>query len=144
MAWSTLTIDDVALSAPEKAALDAIDASQRVDIVDDEIASARGKIQAGGNLLGPDGTLPDMLFGEVISIIRWRWLITFPKLDRLQTKERQKEAEDAEEIFRQIMRREIKVEVPTTPAPLTPGPIGQVQVASRNRRQFKRRQLRGL
>lgn len=118
--WSTLTIDEIALSVPEKAALDAIDASQRTGIVDQEIAAARGKILAGGFPLGADGTVPDQVIPDLAAIIRWRWLTTFPHLQNLQTKEREKQFTDAQEAFDQISRGKVRIESPVAGAnPLT-------------------------
>lgn len=78
------------------------------------IAAARGAIRAGGNSVSQtSGTVPDQVRNEVISIARWKWLVSFPAMKPLQTDVRKAEAESAQARLDKIADGKPKVEVPT-------------------------------
>ena len=112
MPWSTITVEKIEVSSQERAALVAVNSSDLGDILDRVVAGARGKILAGGNQVGPAGTVPDQIIEEVMAIVRWKWLTSFPQLVKLQTKEREKQHDDAVALLKDIARREEKVELP--------------------------------
>jgi len=93
MSWKTVTAEDVLseFTPQEQAALKAIQGAtdQLPSIVARVVAAARGAIRAGGYELGAEGTIPDQIESDVVAIARWRWLIAFSQLQRLQTNERQ-------------------------------------------------------
>jgi len=93
MAWKTITAEDVLseFTPQEQATLKGIQGAteQLPGIVGRVINAARGAIRAGGYALGDEGTAPEQFESDVVAIARWRWLIAFPQLQRLQTPERQ-------------------------------------------------------
>ena len=145
--WSTPSKDDALISPQEKASLSAIagaaDALQR--ILDQEIAAARGAILAGGGRVDQDGTVPDQIIPDLLAIAAWRYLNSYPALKSLQTAERKRLYQDARALMKQISRSEVRVELPAIGQALdTPTPVGQIQLASKSRREFTREKLRGL
>ena len=83
---------------------------------------------------------------EVIDIARWRWLISFPTQKAMQTKERSEAFKEARVALKEIARggkEAPKIEIPTAPITITGAQI-PAQVASRQKREFTRRKMRGL
>lgn len=154
MSWNPIAIQDVLdeFTPQEQAALQNIQGSSLVfaRILAKAVGSARGKIAAGGNQLDEDGTIPDQMRSEVIDITRWRWLISFPTLKALQTKERKDAYDEAMSALREISKKnsDIKVELPNAAtAQNNPSPvnsIAQVSGSGKCGRQFTRERTKGL
>ena len=108
MDWITPSTDDVLseLMPQEQATLASIQgATDRLSqILPRIIAEVRGHIAAGNYELGPDGTIPDALQEAAIALARWRWLVGFPQLAKLQTKEREQAYKDADEHIDRIAK----------------------------------------
>lgn len=134
MAWRAITIDNVRLTPVEKAKLQSIEAPNDVgaEILQTVVGEFIGAIQAGGNQVVTDGTIPDVVRPHVINRTRWLWLLEIPTVsEAIQSKER-KAANDAAEKFRdQIATGHPKIEPPPAPsqaAPLTTMPsVGDAQ-----------------
>src|SRR5271165_4890057 len=81
--WITFTHQDVLnnLTPVETAALQSVQGA--VDGLTAQVAKAtttlRGKCKAGGNQLGPDGTIPASLLADAVALATWLWLSSFPK-----------------------------------------------------------------
>jgi len=114
--WITVTEESVRdeFTPQEQAALTAIQgAAERLPgIVERAVAAARGAIRAGGYALGEEGTLPDELLGDVIALARWRWLLSFPQMQRLQTAERQAAHDRAQARLEAVARQRLGVQPP--------------------------------
>lgn len=117
MAWSGLTDQEVLdeFTPQEKATLNAIQGSTATlaRIVGRAIGETRGAVQGGGYPLGESGTVPDALRSDVIALARWRWLISFPSLKALQTKERKDAYDDAREKLEKVSQQKFSIESPT-------------------------------
>lgn len=121
MPWSPITTAEVLqeFTPAEQAALEAIQASTSVlaAILDRTIAATRGNVRAGNYLLDDDATaVPDQLRSEVIAITRWRWLISLPAADGLQTEARKSAYEEALRKLDKVAAQEFNIEPPTTEA----------------------------
>lgn len=120
MAWSEINTDDVLseFNDTEKDKLQELQAdTQRLTaILGRTVAAFRGAIAGGGSPVGEDGTLPDQVIPDVIAIARWRWLLSIPKSETLQSEERQKLNDTGEERLQKIESGELKVERPAGPA----------------------------
>ena len=116
MGWKTITAEDVLseFTPQEQAALAGIDGAneQLAGIVARAINAARGAIRAGGYALGEDGTVPDQFEADLVAIARWRWLIAFPQLQRLQTPERQAASDRGLARLDAVARQQLNVEPP--------------------------------
>lgn len=119
--WNTPTTDDVLeeFTPQESAALNSLQGGnkQLVGILEKTIASARGSINAGGNDLDVDGTIPDQVIPHVIAIARWRWLASFSALKSLQTDVRRDAYRDGLKALDKIAEGHPKVEAPANPQP---------------------------
>ena len=124
MPWSTIASTDVLneLTPVEQNTLQSIQggSTNLPAIVTKVIKKIRSMIKAGGNPLDGSSlvTIPDSLVEEAISISRWKWILSFPALKFLATKER-KDANDAAEarlkdIASQDPHRE-RTEMPAVP-----------------------------
>jgi hypothetical protein len=80
----------------------------------------RDAIRAGGYALGSDGTIPSGLEQDCYAFFIWRFLISTPKNEKMQTAERKQAAMDAQDKLKQIAQQKWAVEPPvdsgTTPA----------------------------
>lgn len=81
-------------------------------VLNDVVASARGKIKAGGFQLGPDGTVPDSLRVEVISVALWLWITGTPGNKNLQTDGRKQNYDDAMKTLGKVSCGEQRIELP--------------------------------
>jgi len=117
MSWITLTTNEILseMAPLEVAALQGIQGSDNLlaALLDKAVAEARGAIRAGEYRVGPEGTIPSQIAADVVAIARWRWLISFPQLTRLQTKERKDAFTGARETLKDIARQKLKIEPPT-------------------------------
>ena len=107
------------------------------------VLAVRGSIIAGGNALDTTSpvSIPDQVRSHVIALVRWKWLISFPKLKSMQTDERKAAAKDAEDLFQLIASQNPnrpRIESPTGASPLTAPAIKPA------RRFFKRHDQEGL
>src|SRR5579862_7631761 len=106
MSWNALTDLDVIAEAFNPTEQNSLRALQSADnlaaIVQSVVNSVRGHIIAGGNQLGPDGTIPDQLRPEAVALVRWQWLTSFPQLQKLQTPGRKAESDDAKSVLKEI------------------------------------------
>jgi hypothetical protein len=96
------------------------------------VNAARGNIVAGGNQLGPAGTIPDQLRSEVIAIARWKWLNSFPQIKSMQTAARKDAAKEAQDLLNLVASNKAdrpRVEIPdgSTAIP-TKSPVGAVGI----------------
>lgn len=148
-AWTTVTTQTVMsrFSDAEKSALSALQSApdQITQVLGDVTDSVRGKIKAGGGQVGLDGTIPNSLKLEVISIALWLWITGFSKNEKLQTDGRRKNYEDALAVLKGVSMGKQKVELPDPgETDTTAAPSNAIQLASREPRQFKRNKMRGF
>jgi phage gp36-like protein len=148
-AWNTITTQTIMsrFSDAEKSALSALQSApdQITQVLSDVTDSVRGKIKAGGGQLGPDGTIPNSLKLEVVSLALWLWITGFSKNEKLQTDGRRKNYEDALAVLKDVSTGKQKVELPDPgETDTTAAPSNAIQVASREPRQFKRNKMRGF
>lgn len=151
MSWSTIDASEVLeqFTPQEQVSLQTIQGNSTAlaSILLKAVKSARAYIDAGGNQLDAEGTIPDQFRQEVIDIARWRWLVSFPKLKQLQTDERKDAYTDALKTLRSVSKKnsEYRVELPAAAtAETNPSPVNSIKVVSKSHRQTSRRQLRGL
>jgi hypothetical protein len=136
MSWKIIQSSDVEaeLLPAELQQLNALEGATTLldNILIKTINRVRGQIKAGGNQLDIAGTIPDQLESEVIAIARWRWLISFPELESIQTPARQKAHDDAEAVLKEISsnrperpRVELPAQPDTTAAPTNAVAVGR-------------------
>ena len=116
--WTTLTSDSVIeeFTGTEQQMLIAAQAGDKLpNIIGRTIEEVRGSISGGGYALGADGTIPSGLMSDAIAIARWRWLVAFPSLAKMQTKERQSTFTSALDKLKQISSQNFAPEPPITP-----------------------------
>ena len=116
MGWKTITAEDVLseFTPQEQAVLAGLQGANEAlpGIVGRVINAVRGAIRAGGYALGEDGAIPDQFESDVISMARWRWLVAFPQLQRLQTPERQAAHDQSVARLDTVARQRVSVEPP--------------------------------
>lgn len=117
MSWSTIASDEVLeqFTPGETAVLEKIQGANDSlpKILARVVRAARGCIAAGGNPLDTaSDTIPDQLRSDVIALARWQWLISFPALKSMQTKERNDAATAAQSRLDKIADGSPKVELP--------------------------------
>ena len=122
MSWKIIQSSDVEseLLPGELQQLNALEGATTLldGILVKTINRVRGQIKAGGNQLDVAGTIPDQLESEVIAIARWRWLISFPELEAIQTKARKEAHDNAEALLKEIASNKPgrpRVELPAQP-----------------------------
>lgn len=142
--WSAITTADVLdeFTPQEQATLQNLQSANNTQqavailgrILTREVNAARGSIIAGGGRLDADGFIPDQLRPDVIAIARWRWLISFPQLKVMQTKERNDAYNDARDTLKDVSTGKIKIELPAAAtAENNPAPVNAVDVARKGR-----------
>jgi Protein of unknown function (DUF1320) len=148
MPWNILTSDQVltpgrGLSPNEiafiQSNLGGANAASQVlaNLLADEIASAQGGIIAGGSQQGPVGTIPDQLRPDIITIVIWRLLNSYPALKALQTDFRKAAYQDAREKMDNVANGKIKIELPSAgTAQTNPAPVNAVETVRPGRRVF--------
>lgn len=116
MSWNTLATTDVTeqMTAGEVAALENIQgASTQLQAILTRVTNqAVSQILAGGNPIGPAGTVPDSVAQDVIAITRWRWLSSFPSLKAFKTEDREKEHDKGQAHLSSIAAGKEKTEIP--------------------------------
>ena len=80
------------------------------EILTSAVAQWRGLIEAGGNTLGDPDTVPDSIRPYLVAQARWTLLLKFPSLRQLQTPEREKAKDRAEEIIDKLAAGEFPIE----------------------------------
>jgi hypothetical protein len=123
MSWSAITIDNVRLTPNEKAKLLSIEngATTGADILSSVVAEFIAAIQAGGNQVANDGTIPDLIRPHVINRTRWLWLLELPSaVESIHSKQREAANTAAEKFLEQLATGHPKVEAPPVSAGTTP------------------------
>lgn len=120
MSWSPITPAEVLeeFTPLETATLNSIQgaADNLTGILARVVSAARGAIRAGGNSVSnTPGAIPDQVRGDVVSLARWRWLVSFPQLKSMQTDARKNAAESAQQRLDAIADGKPKVEAPLDP-----------------------------
>ena len=133
MSWNTIAEADVLneFTPVEQVTLAGLQASDSLPgILTNVVNAARGNIVAGGNQLGPAGTIPDQLRSEVIAIARWKWLMAFPQIKSMQTEGRKNAAKEAQDLLNLVASNKAdrpRVEIPDTGTAIaTKSPVGAV------------------
>lgn len=119
MPWTAPTATDALteFNSDEKAQVDALtgDSANLATILARVVAQVRGDIRAGGYPLDADTTkIPDSLHSDCIAIARWKFLISLPKSEELQTDARKLAATDAIAKLKRIADGDYGVEQPAT------------------------------
>lgn len=132
MPWNPITDADVLaeFTTVEQNVLKSISggANQLPGILTSVLNAARGAIIAGGNQVGPVGTIADQVREDVIALARWKWLTSYAALKSMQTEARKQAATDAQERLDKISTGKPKIELPTV-AVATLAPVGAVALA---------------
>ena len=141
MPWTTIAASDVIneLTPVEVTALQSIQGgSTNLGLILTKVVKqVRSQINAGGNQLDQTGlTIPDSLVEDVISMTRWKWILSFPALKFLATPDRKAANEAAETRLRNIASQQPereRIEFPAvtdaTAVPLIQPSIQTVQTA---------------
>jgi hypothetical protein len=147
MPWNAITTADVLseFNGSERSLLESVqaDTTDLQAILDRTIGAARGAVLAGSGKVGATGTIADQLAPMVVAIARWRWLVSIPKSEQMQSAERKKLHDDAEQYLKDVAKGDIKVEFPDV-ALVVSTPENAVQVASVNPRLSTRDKLSGI
>ena len=131
MTWAVLTTEDVLnqFTVAEASAIRSLQGSgsgsgQPFENIDAKVIhvidEVRGYIAAGGYALDETSdprTIPLSLFEDAISIVRWRYLISVPRFQQLQTEERRLAFEEAIKKLLLIAQQKFNI-VPPTPSTL--------------------------
>lgn len=77
-------------------------------------------LKSARNDVADDDTIPDLIRTHVINRTRWLWLCEFPQLRSMQTKEREKLNDSAQEFLTKIIEEQLQVEPPEAAESDTP------------------------
>ena len=137
MSWSAISSVDV-LSEMNSSEADVIknvqNSTTNLDTIVQRVVNAtRASIRVGGGQIDQEGTIPDQLRGEVIAIARWRWLLSLPGVEQLQSKARKEAYEDAIKRIDLAAEGKLKIELPVTPSNQA-GPSLAVSMVRQGRR----------
>jgi hypothetical protein len=139
VSWRSISTNEVLaeFTPQETASLDRIQgvATSLAGILDRAVNSAWDSIRAGGNTAGPAGTIPDQLRSQVITIARWKWLVSFPQLKMLQTDARKQAAKDAEDLLQLISSQ--NPDRPRVVGPDSASPLQSPSFSHGRHREFK-------
>ncbi|HEV2329244.1 MAG TPA: hypothetical protein VGY56_10690 [Verrucomicrobiae bacterium] len=131
MPWNTLATTDVTdqMTQGEVSALENIQgASTQLQAILTRVTNqAISQILAGGNPIGPTGTIPDSVAQDIIAITRWRWLSSFPALRAFKTEDREKENDSAQKHLSSIAAGKERTEIPAN-AQTIQAPVNAVGV----------------
>jgi hypothetical protein len=123
MAWIRATSEDVMseFTPSEQSAIGGMVEDNTIDaIVARTTMEVRDAVSSGGYPLDSDeDSIPGGLVNALISIARWRLLVSAPSFKQLQTEERHDLYKDALEKLNLIAQRKIMPELP--PAEVPPG-----------------------
>lgn len=125
MNWVAITADDFVdegFTPTERTAVsDAAGADKVQDVLDSAIAEWRGVIDAGGfDVDAATNKIPPSCRRHIIAQARWQLLMKLSALKQLQTEERRRTADSAEEVLRDIAAGERSIEDPDETATDTP------------------------
>jgi predicted NBD/HSP70 family sugar kinase len=148
MSWSAITSDEVLqeFNPKEQAAIANIQgaADNLTPILARVVNAARACVIAGGGQIDQAGTIPDQLREDVITIARWRWLISLPQVNEtLQSKNRRDDYDSSMKRLDDVAAGKVKIELPTAPV-IQAAPDNAVQVVTSQTRRFTRDQMEGL
>lgn len=120
MSWSVITETDVLseFNPKEQALIANIQnaADNLAPILQRVVNAARACVVAGGSQVDQPGTIPDQLRMDVISVARWKWLISLPEVNEtLQSKNRKDAHDDAMKRLDDVAAGKIKIELPADP-----------------------------
>lgn len=116
MPWTQLTTTE-ALKGLNQSEVDAYSDAKGQDDFDDNVAQAIARVRvailAGGGAVHPTADyIPDGLHGECIAIARWRFLVSLPRNEELQTPERKELHDDAIDLLAEIEKGNFTIESP--------------------------------
>jgi predicted NBD/HSP70 family sugar kinase len=148
MSWSAITAVEVLqeFNPKEAAQIATIQgaADNLTPILARIVNAARACVIAGGGQVDQAGKIPDQLREDVISIARWRWLISLPEVNEtLQSKNRRDDYDSAMKRMDDVAAGKIKIELPTAPI-VQAAPDNAIEVASSQTRRFTRDQMEGM
>jgi hypothetical protein len=117
MGWNAITEQDVIPDGwAEKQIIDDLNVGDALGgVIENVIGEVRGYVMAGNYPLGPDGTIPDALRSDAIAIARWRFFLTIPKNEQLQSSERKDDFNRAMEKLKLVAQQKFAVEVTIPP-----------------------------
>ena len=148
MPWSTISDAEVLnqFTAAEQAQLNNNQGTggNLAAILAQVVNAARGAILAGGNQLDAAGSIPDQVRPDVIAIARWNWLKSFPQLKAMQTDNRRKAAESAQERLAAITTGQPKIEAPVSPIATTGSLVTMPSTGNPKLREFHRYNEEGI
>jgi hypothetical protein len=140
MPWSTISESDVLSEFNSKEQAQLVSIQGAVDnlpaILGRVVNATRSSILAGGGQLDAAGTIPDQLRSDVISIARWKWLISLPQVNEtLQSKNRKDAHDAAQKRLDDVAAAKLKVEPPSAATVVaTTAPTNAVAVPRAGRR----------
>lgn len=149
LSWDTITTDMVMsrFNDAERNAYQAMQggADPLAVVLADVVATVRGKCLAGGNQLGPNGTSPNSLKIDIMSMAIWLWITGFTKNVKLQTDGREKNYEQAIAALEKVASGTQKVELPDAgTAQVLAAPVNAIEQVSGECRKFTRDRMKGL
>ncbi len=138
MSWSVITESEVLeeFNPKEQALIANIQnaADNLAPILQRVVNAARACVVAGGSQVDQPGTIPDQLRMDVISIARWKWLISLPQVNEtLQSANRKNAHDDAMKRLDDVAAGKIKIELPANPV-MQDAPVNAVATPRPGRR----------
>ncbi|HLX70776.1 MAG TPA: hypothetical protein VKV04_14200 [Verrucomicrobiae bacterium] len=138
MSWSVITESEVLeeFNPKEQALIANIQnaADNLAPILQRVVNAARACVVAGGSQVDQPGTIPDQLRMDVISIARWKWLISLPQVNEtLQSANRKNAHDDAMKRLDDVAAGKIKIELPGNPV-VQDAPVNAVATPRSGRR----------
>jgi len=148
MSWLPITSDEVLqeFNPKEVAAITNIQgaADNLTPILLRVVNAARACVLAGGGQVDQPGTIPDQLRNDVITIARWRWLISLPQVNEtIQSKNRRDDYDASMKRLDEVAAGKVKIELPAAPI-MQAAPDNAIEVASSQTRRFTRDHMEGL
>jgi hypothetical protein len=118
MSWRTISTAQFlaeGFNATERTAVQTVAGGDDglAEILTSAVGQWRGLIEAAGNTLGAVDTVPDSIRPYLVAQARWALLLKFPSLRSLQTAEREKAKDRAEEIIDKVAEGNFPIEAAT-------------------------------
>jgi hypothetical protein len=115
VSWRSISIPQFlaeGFNATERTAVQSVASGDDglADILTSAVAQWRGLVEAAGNTLGEPDTVPDSIRPYLVAQARWALLLKFPSLRTLQTSEREKAKDRAEEIIDKLADGKFPIE----------------------------------